>query len=79
MHLAYDCVMANLKNSKLMYDDKEQKDNKKTTTVVIITSVDGEDDDKILSCLKPSSVETFVVDLNHAYQINNKRSLPQSV
>jgi hypothetical protein len=70
MHLAYDCVMANLKNSKLMYDDKEQKDNKKTTTVVIITSVDGEDDDKILS---------FVVDLNHAYQINNKRSLPQSV
>jgi hypothetical protein len=76
--------MASDNNSKIIYNVKEPKDNKKTAKVVIITSVDGDDDDKILSCLNPSNIETFVVDLNNtnlidACQFSNKRSLSQSV
>ena len=76
--------MASVNNSEIIYDDKEPKINKKTAKIVIITSVDDGDDDKILSCLNPSNIETFVVDLNNtnvidACQFNNERSSSQSV
>ncbi|CAF0975383.1 unnamed protein product [Adineta steineri] len=65
--------------------DNEQKSNKNTTKVVIITSVD-DDNDNILSCLNPSNIETFVVDLNHTdlvnvyenHNKNKKRTLSQT-
>ena len=76
--------MANANNSKIIFNDKEQKDNRKTTKVVIITSVEGDDDEKILSCLNPSNVKTSVVDLNNTNlidgcQLNTKQTLSQLV
>jgi hypothetical protein len=75
--------MANIEKSKLLNNDKEQRGNKNSTKVVIITSVD-DDNEKFLSYLNPSNVETIVVDLNDtnfmdAYQIHNKRTLTQLV
>ncbi len=61
--------MENLDQSKLTNDGKESKSNKNSTKVVIITSMD-DDNEKILSFLNPSSIETFVVDLNETNLMN---------
>ena len=71
--------MANIDDSKLRHNDKQENNNKNTTKVVIITSVDDGDDEKILSYLNPSNIKTFIVDLNDlnqtgACQINNNQS-----
>jgi len=71
--------MANIDKSKLINNDKEQRINKNSTKVVIITSVD-DDNDKILSYLNPSNIETFFVDLNNSNLIDtHQRSLTQLV
>jgi hypothetical protein len=61
--------MENIDQSKLTNDGKESKSNKNSTKVVIITSID-DDNEKILSYLNPSSIETFVVDLNETNLMN---------
>jgi hypothetical protein len=71
--------MANIDKSKLINNDKEQRINKNSTKVVIITSVD-DDNDKILSYLNPSNIETFFVDLNNSNLTDiHQRSLTQLV
>ncbi|CAF1110627.1 unnamed protein product [Adineta ricciae] len=50
--------------------DKDEKGNKSSTQVVIITSIDDHDNDKILSYLDPSNVETFIFDWNKKSSMN---------
>ncbi|CAF1125607.1 unnamed protein product [Rotaria sordida] len=68
--------MANINNSKLISNDKEQSENTKSKKMVFITSVD-DNNDNILSCLKSTNVDTFIIELNNTnlmneYRINNK-------
>ncbi len=68
-----------VRNNSMTNIDKEQRGNKNSTKVLIITSADG-DNDKILSYLNPSNIETIVVDLNNSNLMDAyKRSLTQSV
>ncbi|CAF2892764.1 unnamed protein product [Rotaria sp. Silwood2] len=77
--------MADINNTKLIYNDKEQGENKNSKKLVLIASID-DDNHNILSCLNSKNVEAFVVDLNNTnlmneYQSNNKiikRSLSKS-
>jgi hypothetical protein len=68
-----------VRNNSMTNIDKEQRGNKNSTKVLIITSAD-DDNDKILSYLNPSNIETIVVDLNNSNLMDAyKRSLTQSV
>jgi hypothetical protein len=76
--------MANVDNSVSVYNDKMPRSQTNTTRVLIITSANGDDDEKILSYLTPTNIETIMVDLNNKNmidinQINNKRTLPEQV
>jgi hypothetical protein len=67
--------ITNVDNFQRILNEVDQHGKKHGANVLIITTVD--DQEKILSCLKPTNAETVLVNLNE--KNINRRALSQSV